>query len=108
MSASSTPEPHDRDDTLSAWEQPVLSRIEDDLSATDPRLARDEQRETQTDARLVAVVGSVRGAPDRHVDRSGGGQLARFTVRWAVLGVVTALFGLPCLMLAAIENNQLD
>ena len=99
------PDPDDRH-ALSARERQVLAGIEHDLSAGDPRLA-DEMRSQGAD----------RGARWWPLSvRSTGLLVLALTVLvpvgallpaswWAVLGFLTTLFVVPCLLLAALENS---
>jgi hypothetical protein len=107
MLTSSKPGPDDRD-ALSPWEQQVLAGIEDDLGATDPRLAYEmSHRESGPALRWWPLSA-----------RSTGLLFVALTVLvlvgallpaswWAVLGLVTTLV-VPWLLLAAIEKNQSD
>jgi hypothetical protein len=107
MTASSDPGPHDRDD-LSAWERQVLARIEHDLSASDPDLARvmTTRRTTRSGAArwwplsvrctvLLFVVILLLVVAGVFVPASW----------WAVLGVITAVVVIPWLLLCATERR---
>jgi hypothetical protein len=115
MAHSSPPGPLDRPDDghadhgrLSSWEQRVLDRIEDDLTGSDPDLARRMAPRIGPDAALLReallwlarLVGAlvVLIVIATVVPESG----------WAVLGVVTALVVLPWLLLCATATRRHD
>jgi hypothetical protein len=105
MSTSSTPGP-DEHDALSPWERRVLADIEDELTTSDPRLADEMGRAGPRALRwwplsatstVLMIVGLI-------VLVFVGALLPASA--WAVLGVVTALVVVPCLLLAATERNH--
>ena len=106
MTASSHPGPDD-DSALSSWERRVLAAMEDDLAASDPRLAREMSR---------GVVPAARGWWPMSAPATGllcGALLLLVFVgalvpasSWAVLGIATTLVVVPWLLLAAVEKRS--
>jgi hypothetical protein len=108
MTASSNSGPDDHG-ALSSWERQVLARIENDLAASDPRLAQEmsDRGHNATSRRwplsapctgllfvgllVLVLVGALLPAS-----------------AWAVLGVVTTLIVVPWLLLAATEKGGWD
>ena len=108
MTTSSSPGPDDHD-ALAPWERQVLADIEDDLSASDPRLADEMSWYAAGRAQHWWPL-SVRSTCLLFIALTVlvlvGALLP--TSWWAVVGVVTTLVVLPWLLLAATEKNQPD
>jgi hypothetical protein len=93
-------------DALSSWDRHVLAGIEHDLAASDPRLAHEMRRRESGPAPRWWPLSA----------RSTGLLVLALTVLvpvgallpaswWAVLGLLTTLFVVPSLLLAALENS---
>jgi DUF3040 family protein len=108
MTASSNSGP-DGHGALSSWERQVLARIENDLAASDPRLAKEmSDRGHRATSRWWPL-----SAPCTGLLFVGLLVLVLFGAllpasAWAVLGVVTTLLVVPWLLLAATEKGGWD
>lgn len=103
MTTSHNPGPDDPDH-LSPWERQVLAGIEHDLAASDPGLADEMSRPPgrrwwplSGPMTVLLVLGMI-------VLVLVGALLPASA--WAVLGVVTTLVVVPCLLLAATEKRH--
>jgi Flp pilus assembly protein TadB len=107
MTASSNPGPDDND-ALSAWERQALERIEDDLTASDPRLAHRFRRRGPRTARWWPL--SLRSTALLFVALLflvvAGALLP--SSWWAFLGLITTLVIIPWILLAAVERQRTD
>jgi Protein of unknown function (DUF3040) len=108
MTTSSHPGSDDRD-ALSPWERRVLTAIEHDLAASDPRLVQElgnwRHRGTPRWWPLSGLATSLLILGLLVLVLVGALLPASW---WAVLGVVTTLVVVPWLLLALTEKNHSD